>query len=85
MEVDGEQIVIDESLMDFSDFSPKETLLVGTLGIPLLVDDEATVGGVAVMLAVKLARGRDWDQDTIAEVILLLTAWLSDNLEPVDG
>jgi hypothetical protein len=84
LEIEGESIVIDESFMDFSDFSPSEIMAVkNALGKGLLKDGEPTAGSTAVMLTIKLSRGRKWEPETIAEVINLLTAWLTDNLVEV--
>jgi hypothetical protein len=86
LKVEGEDIVIDETFMDFSDFTVKEMELVSrTLGNRLLKDGEPTAGGTAVMLTIKLARGRGWTAETTTEVIELLTAWLTDNLVEVDA
>ena len=87
LKVDGEDIRIDESFMDFSDFTPKEYELVSrTLGKRLLKsNEEPTAGGVAVMLTIKLCRGREWSAETTSEVIELLTAWLTDELVEVDA
>jgi len=87
LKVDGEDIVIDESFMDFRDFTLEELeLIYATVGNRFLAADSGmpTVGGAAVMLAVKLARGREWSPETIAEVVEILIAWLSDNLVEVD-
>jgi hypothetical protein len=82
--VGDEQIVLDGSFFDFSDFTPTELEVVAKSRIaPLIAGEEPSAGAVASMVAIKLARGRSWDTDTLGEVILLLTAWLTDNLEEV--
>lgn len=84
LEVGDEQIVLDESFMDFSDFTEKELILVSkSLAGHMFVDGEPTVGATATLLTMKLCRDRDWDQETITEVLTLLIAWLSDELEEV--
>jgi hypothetical protein len=86
LKVDGEDIVIDESFMDFHDFTVDELeLIYRTMGNRLLVDGVPTVGAAAVMLTVKVARGREWSPETIGEVLEVLTAWLSDNLVEVEA
>ena len=86
LKVEGEDIVIDESFMDFHDFSEEEMKLIYRIaGKRLLIDGEPTAGAAALMLAVKLARGRAWSPETIGEVLEILTAWLTDNLVEVDA
>jgi hypothetical protein len=86
LKVEGEDIVIDESFMDFHDFSAEEMQLIYRIaGDRLLIDGAPTAGAAALMLTVKLARGRIWSPETIAEVLEVLTAWLSDNLVEVDS
>lgn len=84
IEVGDERIAIDETYMDFSDLTPEEMVFVaGTVAGRMLKDGEPTAGATAVLLAVKLSRGRDWDKDTLKEVITLLIAWLTNELEEV--
>ena len=84
LKVEGEDIAIDESFMDFSDFTvPELELVQRTLGNRILKDDVPTAGSIAVMLTIKLTRGRTWEPETFAEVIEILTAWLTDNLVEV--
>jgi len=83
---EDEDIVIDESFMDFHDFSVEEMELIYRIaGNRLLIDGTPTAGAAALMLTVKLARGRTWSPETIAEVLEILTAWLTDNLVEVDA
>ena len=82
--VDDENIILDESFMDFSDFTLAEAALIaGTAGSRLAIDGQPTAGATALMLTVKLARHRDWNPDQTAAVFALLTAWLTDNLVEV--
>ena len=79
--VDDTQITLDESFMDFADFTLAEAALIaGTVGERLIVDGQPSAGATALMLTVKAARGRNWNEDQTAAVIALLTAWLTDNL-----
>ena len=86
LKVEGEELVIDESFMDFHDFTPEEMQLIYRIaGNRLLIDGVPTAGAAALMLTVKLARGRTWSPETIGEVLEILTAWLTDNLVEVDA
>jgi hypothetical protein len=84
LEVDGEQVVLDESFMDFSDFTLTEAALIaGSVGGRLVVDGQPSAGATALMLTVKLARHRSWNSDQVTAVFALLTAWLTDSLAEV--
>ena len=82
IEVDGEQIAVDESTMDFSDLTADEIRFVhDAFGASLLGEDgEPTADVAAAFITLKLARGRGWTQAHIEAVLTLLHAWLTDNL-----
>lgn len=85
LDVDGEQIVIDESFLDFSDLSAEEAKSISTLAetVPLFDGDEPTPLGVAVFIYTKASRGREWGADHFKTVVGLLVSWLTGTLEEI--
>lgn len=86
LEVDGDQVVIDESVLDFSDLTVQEINTISKLidHGPLFDEGEPTPLGVATFIFVKLARTREWGESHFAAVVPLLTSWLIDDLELID-
>lgn len=85
LDVEGEQITLDESSMDFSDLTEDEIQTISKMieRGPLFDQGEPTPIGVAVFIFVKLARGREWGAEHFKAVVPLLTSWLTDELEEV--
>lgn len=85
LEVDGERVVIDEDLLDFSDLSATEIQTISRMAErgALFDKGEPTPLGVAAFIFVKLSRDRDWTGDHFEAVAALLVAWLTDSLEAV--
>lgn len=85
IDLDGELIPIDESTLDFSDFSPAESELIARMFGGALLDDDGNPppAVIATFITIKLVRTRSWSKDQLDAVLELLVAWLTNQLEEV--